>query len=76
MIRGRTPAATFRRRLPMPTAWLLVAAAGALLIGHPLSVRAATGDFEVNRSVGADGAAYLLRGGLQTSRSSCLVRHS
>jgi hypothetical protein len=44
--------------------------AGVALIGQPQPARATTGDFEVGAGVGVDGAAYLVRGGLQTCDST------
>ena len=41
-----------------------------LLIALPQSARAATGDFEIKAQLGRDGAAYLVRGGLQACDSS------
>ena len=70
MIPHRTAAAPVSRRLRLPLAGLLVAAAGVLLAGQPQSARAAAGDFEIQAQVGADGAAYLVRGGLPTCDSS------
>ncbi len=68
MIPRRTAAASFSRWLRWPLAVLLVA--GVLLIAQPQPARATTGDFEVGAGVGADGAAYLVRGGLQTCDST------
>jgi hypothetical protein len=49
---------------------LAAATAGLLLAVLPQPARAATGDFEIGAGVGADGAAYLVRGGLQTCDST------
>ncbi len=70
MIPHKTAAATFSRRLRLPLAVLLVLAAGGLLIGQPQAAGATTGDFEIQAQVGADGAAYLVRGGLQACDST------
>ena len=71
MIPRKTAAAASRRRLRLPLAALLAAAAtGLLLAVLPQPARAATGDFEIGAGVGADGAAYLVRGGLQTCDST------
>jgi trimeric autotransporter adhesin len=65
MIPHHTAAAGLSRPLRRTLAGL-VAAAGVLLISQPQPARATTGDFEIQAPVGADRAAYLLRGGLQT----------
>jgi len=65
----RPAAVTFTRVLRWPLAAVLVVA-GVLLAGQPQPAWAATGDFEISATRGADGAAYLVRGGLQTCDSS------
>jgi len=71
MIPRKTAAAASRRWLRRPLAALLAAAAtGLLLAVLPQPARAATGDFEIGAGVGADRAAYLVRGGLQTCDST------
>ena len=70
MIPHRTAAAIFTRRPGRFLAVLLAAAIAVLLAGQPQSARAATGDFGISVSLGADRAAYLVRGGLQTCDSS------
>jgi hypothetical protein len=60
---------TLTHFLGWPLAAVLVAA-GVLLAGPPQIARATTGDFEISATRGADGAAYLVRGGLQTCDSS------
>src|SRR5690348_832501 len=69
MIPHTFAAATFSRWLRLAFAGLLTAA-GVLLISQPQPARAATGDFEIQAQVGSDGAAYLVRGGLQTCDST------
>jgi trimeric autotransporter adhesin len=69
MIPHTFAAATFSRWLRLALAGLLTAA-GVLLISQPQPARAATGDFEIQAQVGSDGAAYLVRGGLQTCDST------
>ena len=67
----RTAEATISRWPRRTLAVLLVVAAGVLLAGLPQSARAGTtSDFEIQATRGADGAAYLVRGGLQACDSS------
>src|SRR6516162_10025799 len=70
MIFHRPATATPSRWLRRLLAGLLAAAVGVLLAGQPQSARAATGDFEIAAQRGADGAAYLVRGGLPACDST------
>jgi hypothetical protein len=69
MTSGRTPSAAFTPRLRKRIDRLLVAAAGALLMGHHAASARCHRRLRNQPLVGPDGAAYLVCGGLLTCDS-------